>query len=204
MNQRVLNDGQYHFVHRCFLPITDRSKADWWDPYPAYTVNSGTASNPITIKNYPGETPVLDCSGFTNFDYSGGSITNPRAVGVSGKCYWVIDGLDITGGIVNIWGGDTLESNTHDITIRNCDIHDVTEDGGDNPGLVRIDRGNVGGAYNIFIQNNKLHDLYDWQYPGDWTVGNGAGDYAHFGAFTELSIEQVGGIPWVPEQGISR
>ncbi len=184
-----MSNGTWHYVYRCFIAIQDRAKADWWDPYPAYTVNSGTAEAPVTIKNYPGETPVLDCSGFTI--YGAGSMVLPKAVNIDSKCYWVIDGLEMEGGIINISGGGSNKSstNTHDITIENCNIHNVTVAGGNNPGLIRIDRADTsGGAYNIFIYNNKLHDLSDWGC--DWATTT---DFAHFGAFTELSVEQIVG-----------
>jgi hypothetical protein len=185
----LMADGQYHTVSRCFLPIRDRCKADSWDPYAAYTVNSGTATSPITIKAYAGETPILDCSGFTNFDYAGGSLSKPTAVSISQKWHWVIDGLEIVGGIVDIGGGSTRALNTHDITIQNNNIHDVICTGGDNPGLVRVNAATVGGAYNIYVRNNKLHDFYQYGYSGNVA----SPDSLHFGALTTLSIEQYTG-----------
>lgn len=182
-----MTDGSWHQVFRTFLGLRDRTKADSWDPYPAYTVNSGTADNPITIKNYPGELPVLDCTGFIDYNWT----DMPRAGNIDKKSYWIIDGLEMVGGIVNMHGGGTNSpnTNTHDITIQNCDIHDVTVTGGDNPGLIRIDSASVsGGAYNIYIRDNKLHDMFDPDFPGDWSATN---DPAHYGAFTELSVEQI-------------
>ena len=52
---------------------------------------SGTAENPITFKNYPGETPILQMNG-----------TNWGAIKLNGCDYIIIDGLTIIGNNDNI------------------------------------------------------------------------------------------------------
>jgi hypothetical protein len=80
------------------------------------TVNSssGTASQPITVRAYPGETPVFHGSG------TGFSAFMHFNTGVS---YWVIDGLTLElftpGSSGVIWIGDASLS-THHMTVRNC------------------------------------------------------------------------------------
>lgn len=170
----TLADNYCFYDVKTFIGLNNFS--GWASQTAAHTVNSGTSSSPITIKNYPGEQPILDFS----FHAINGS---PSAIYISEKNYWVIDGLEITGGNINLWGGTS--SNTHDITIQNCNVHDLTIDGGVNPGLIRIDRADSGGAYNITIKNNILHDLFDVDYPGVW---NGVPDMQHFGAVTTLSM----------------
>ncbi len=146
----------------------------WASNTPAHSVASGTASAPITIKSYPGEQAVLDTTEFSE-----------RAVAVGLKAHWTLQGFEILGGMVNIGGGSD-EAQPHDIIIRDNNIHDVTIDGGDNPGLVRIDRGDIGGPYNIFVWDNELHAIYDQELPGQW---QDVPDAQHFGAVTTLSRE---------------
>lgn len=172
-----LADGYCFTDVKTFVGLNNFS--GWASDTAAHTVRSGTSSAPITIKNYPGEIPVLD------FSFHGIS-NSPRAIHISEKSFWVIDGLEINGGNINMWGGlgPTADKLTHDITIQNCNVHDLTIDGGDNPGLIRVDRSDNGGAYNINIKNNKLHNIFDPDSPGAW---HGVVDGQHFGAVTTLS-----------------
>jgi hypothetical protein len=179
----LLNDGKYHVVQRCFIPLCTFAGAY---SYAAYSVASGTSGLPITIRNYPDELPILDCTGFTNFSYANDlTYPIPKAVNIQAHSFFTIDGFESVGGIFNLAATATRLSANHDITIQNCNIHDVTCDGGDNVGLIRIDRSAIGGPYNILIQNNKLHDLYDWASPGSITPK----DFGHFGGVTVLSTE---------------
>jgi hypothetical protein len=143
---------------------------------------SGVSGQPITIRNYPGETPVLD---LTDSRFGGEDYEQYAVRVYPPSAFWVIQGLEITKGGVNIGGGSASEQ-VHDITIRGNNIHDITCDGGENPGIVRIDRGDIGGPYNIFIQNNRLHGLYDRDQPGQWL---NVDDGQHFGAVTAVSRE---------------
>ena len=92
---------------------------------------SGTAGNPITIRNYPGETPILDGNrNDPNATVNGIVIDDGVWGGVPGqKNYWTFDGL-----VMRNWkraafwigGDDSNADNTaneiiaHHITIRNC------------------------------------------------------------------------------------
>ena len=67
-----------------------------------------------------------------------------------GQSYQIINGLNVEHG----WKGNVLVGDTysgHDITIQNCDLHDVI--GEDNSGEVFLSHG-IG---NIVIQDNKFH-----------------------------------------------
>jgi parallel beta-helix repeat protein len=57
----------------------------------AYLTISGTEGNPVTFRNYPGETPILQMNG-----------TNWAAIAVNGCDYITIDGLTIIGNNDNI------------------------------------------------------------------------------------------------------
>lgn len=158
-----------------------------------YTVRSGTLNNPITIKNYTGETPILNLNSFPANRLNTG---NRAAIEIREKSFWTIDGLEIVGGIVDFnsdSGGPTTNGNlTHDIIIRNNNIHDVTIANGDNPGLVRVNLGDNSGAYNVFVWANSLHDMYDIDQPGEWM---GVGNQQHYGALTTLSCNSYPSKP---------
>ena len=92
----------------------------------------------------------------------------------------MIRGLEIVGGSVDLSG------EIEDITIERCDIHDLTVHGGENPGLIRLNR----GPNDVRILNNRLHALFDRDQPGEWA---NVSDAQHFGAVTTLSGETYGG-----------
>jgi hypothetical protein len=175
-------EGQVLADEYCFSDsyamIAIQDFSGWASTTPAYTVASGEEGRPITVRSFPGEHPVLDVGAFTQ-----------RAVTGYLKAFWVVQGFEIVGGNVNLGGGTDTEQ-THDITIRGCNVHDLTLDGGDNPGLVRIDRGDTGGPYNIAVLDNELHGIYDWEQPGEW---QNVPDMQHFGAVTTLSRENYFG-----------
>ncbi len=151
----------------------------WGSPIDGYSLRDGTEAAPITFKAYPGERVVLDANGVGDV-----------AVYVYRRSHWIIEGFEIAGGMVNIVGAANFDQ-THDITIRHNEIRDVTMDGGDNPGLIRIDRGTEGGAYNVFIEQNILRGIYDIASPGDWY---NVADWQHFSALTVISREQYLGV----------
>ena len=146
-------------------------------------IANGEEGNPITIRNYPGETPVLNGSNGVNISVQ--------------KSYWIISGFELVGGMIDFPTCPAIDC-SHDVVINNNDIHDLTIDGGGNPGLIRITRGDDHdfdgdgqhdmGHYNIFIYNNKLHRLFSTDSPlNTWDDKEGALDSQHFGAITVLS-----------------
>ncbi|MFA6908662.1 MAG: right-handed parallel beta-helix repeat-containing protein [Patescibacteria group bacterium] len=151
-----------------------------------YTVNNGTSGNPITVRNYPGENPILDLND-SRFDLS---IQGHTAVEIREKSFWTVQGFEIVNGSIDLnsypSGPTANASLTHDIVIKENNVHDVTVTGGSNPGLIRINRGDTGGAYNISIINNELHDFFDISSPGVW---DNLPDEQHFGALTTISCQ---------------
>lgn len=143
---------------------------------------NGAAGSPITIKNYPGERPILN---FTDSRLDVGV----NIVHIEETAYWTIQGFEMIGGIINMPkpGDGNL---THDIIIRDNEIHDVVVDDGWNPGLIRIDEADINGKYNIYILNNTLHDIYNLGHNGDWA--NTAGSMLT-GAVTVMSREGYSG-----------
>jgi prepilin-type N-terminal cleavage/methylation domain-containing protein len=152
-----------------------------------YTVNNGAAGNPITVRNYPGENPILDMND-ARFNLTTGY---RPAVTIREKSFWTLDGFEIVNGHVSLNAypsGATVNAGlTHDIIIRNNHIHHLTMESSENHGMIFINRGDDGGAYNISILNNQLHDFYDAAYPGQW-MNTGLGGI-HLGALTTLSCQ---------------
>jgi hypothetical protein len=112
-----------------------------WNPS-----NSGTITNPITFKAYPGESPV-----FIDNIYS-------AALGAARRNYITWDGF--TGTIVNSVGAG-LEvimfaycEETTGCVFRNMNITGVLKDSHHNAGLISLLR-----ATNTLIENNRLHDM---------------------------------------------
>ena len=72
--------------------------------------NTGTTDRPITFAAYPGEKPVIDGQGTTQYN-----------IGPTASSYLVFDGLElknVAGENILFWGGNNR-------TIRNCVIHDA-------------------------------------------------------------------------------
>ena len=110
--------------------------------------NSGTAIQPITIKNYQNETPVID-GGFSN-NLAGQSIISVFVV--DGKNYITFDGLEIMRGWrANIYLAENVT--TSNIIIQNCNLHDLNAY--DNSGHIYF--GN--SISNITVKNNKMHHI---------------------------------------------
>jgi hypothetical protein len=136
-------DGQVLADEYCFSDryamIVIHDFSGWASETPGYEVGSGEEGQPITVRNFPGEHPVLDVTGWSQ-----------QVVEVGLEAFWTIQGFEMIGGKVNI-----------------------------------------GGPYNIFVVENELHGIYDWEQPGEWS---GVPDAQHFGAVTTLSRENYYGF----------
>ena len=112
--------------------------------------NSGTATAPITIKNYPGHSPLIQNCPTSATSYS--QCANPTITALQ-RSYFVIEGLRIRGGI---WVyGPGMSNHAHGVVIRNNDI---------SQGWGEVDDGNWAA---IFLQDqtdarvvgNNIHDV---------------------------------------------
>ncbi len=153
----------------------------------AFDIPAGEPGRPITLRNFPGEVPVLDTGAlFERGDAIEAAIRSAenqyqqRVAIKMNRSHWVVRGFEITGGSIDSRG------NIQDLTIEDCDIHDLSIHGGDNPGLIRINR----GPEDVRIINNRLYNLFDLAQPGEW---ENVSDAQHFGAVTTLSGENYGG-----------
>lgn len=178
---QVEADGYCQVPYRAFAAIGD------WNGYPlpdhdGHESPSGEPGRPITLRNFPGELPVLDMRLLERDAAIEDALVQSQRYAIAiQKSHWVIRGFEVIGGSVNLSG------NIEDITIEGCDVHDVTRDGGDNPGLIRLNR----GPEDVRILNNRLHGIYDHEQPGEW---RSVPDAQHFGAVTTLSGETYGGM----------
>ncbi|CAN7389609.1 right-handed parallel beta-helix repeat-containing protein [Paenibacillus sp. LjRoot153] len=144
---------------------------------------SGTSGNPITIKAYPWETPVISGQntypnhslGLQTVTYTGPNVTNDGVTYTNGQQftlswnplmsitanYITIDGLELTQSYgAGIYAGNSGSTRYHDIIIRNSNIHE-----------------NRGEA--IQLENVDYFTL----------DGNRVWENANFGRFSRSSIE---------------
>lgn len=150
---------------------------------------NGSAQQPITIRglrNESGYPPVLE---FQPTDLSTGETIGKIGAYVSGRHHWIIDGLEFYRSGIWVWGGNSEGAgNTHDIRIQRNIVHHVVAEGGGNPGLIKVDRADVGGSYNITIKENLLYQMSDRESPYVWLGMGGAVDTQHHGAVTFMSL----------------
>jgi len=101
--------------------------------------NSGTSTAPITIRNYPGERPIIQ---FTA--YSPGA-----AIGAYGRNYITWRGFEVIGNGPYAAGA----FNASYITISHCVIHGTRQVAKDNTACIR-----VGNGDHLTFEHNELYD----------------------------------------------
>ncbi len=151
-----------------------------------YFVRSGTRAAPIRVTSFPGERACASGAGGIQI----GSLGRGREV-----AYWQIEGITLHRGSIFIGGGggDAAtgpRNQVHDILIRGNEVFEYSARGTGNPGLVKTDRGNWGGPYDITVESNILHDILPIDPDGvtrDWRTTR---DTQHFGAVSALSCER--------------
>jgi len=90
----------------------NNSNLGYWNP-----TNSGTATNPITFKAYPGEIPIMDA-------YTSGQYVS-RALGNGYKNYIIFDGFILRGNNGDTYGslaiaGSDQRNKSNGCVVRNC------------------------------------------------------------------------------------
>jgi len=114
----------------------------------------GTSGAPITIANYPGETPILDGSRMTSTDWYGRAGAGGWVLDGSSVSWNHIVGLEIRGGPM---GGLVLRDQSHNNIIEHLDVHDngrLTYSEGKGISL-------FGASSNNLFVNNDSHDNRD-------------------------------------------
>ncbi len=166
-------------VARVFLSAGRHVYPDWIEEE-AFETQSGTAEAPIVVRSFPGERACVDIS-------PGALNRSRRAIwlGRSGTVsHWRIESITFRGGLLNVSGS------VDNVGFYDNEVYGVAVDGGDNPGLIRIDRADEGGPRDISIVGNHLHDMMDAD-GNEWASNP---DVQHFGAVTTLSCENYLGV----------
>jgi uncharacterized repeat protein (TIGR02059 family) len=126
--------------------------------YCAVGVNgkNGTSTNKYQVYNYPGESPVLDCSNITG---SGSRI----GIYINSSNYWYIKGIEVKNVSQTTSGGDVSRGiflqNSNYCTVENCNSHN-----NQGPGF------STGTLNEVLFLNCDAHDNYDPYtntFPGD-------------------------------------
>ena len=123
---------------------------------------SGTPGYPVTIQNYPGESPILDGIGISVPSADNGMVF------IKDKAYIIFKGFEIrnyktsTKNIVPV--GIRITGTSHDIEIRNNKVHNIehngtTVNGTDAHGIAVHGTSGTTAITNIIIDGNQLYAL---------------------------------------------
>jgi hypothetical protein len=165
---------------KAMIPVIDFD--GYASPASPFIINNGTQSKKITISSYPNEKAILDMR--DTFSTSTRDSNANSAVVIS-KSDVIVKDFEIVGGMINFMGNNTTRS-----SVINNVVRDLTIDGGDNPGLIRVERGyGQNGPSEILIEDNELYNFYDIDTPGQ-IPGT---DVEHHGAITVLSRQTYEG-----------
>ena len=114
----------------------------------------GTSGAPITIANYPGETPILDGSRMTSTEYYGRAGAGGWVLDGSSVSWNHIVGLEICGGPM---GGFVLRDQSHNNVVERLDVHDNGRLAGSEGKGISL----FGASSNNLFLNNDSHDNRD-------------------------------------------
>ena len=154
-----------------------------WAGGDQFDVATGTEEAPIVIRSYPGERACFDGAGGISIGALGLDIA-----------WWRVEDITLRRGGIHVGGGSGPGEQTHHITIARNEVYEHQGNERDNTGLVLVDRGDDGGADEITVRSNILHDLYVVEDDGvrrDWSSTR---DAQHFGGVTTLSCETYFGV----------
>ncbi len=117
-----------------------KASQEWYIPGITFS-RSGTSGNPITVKAYPGHTPVID-----------GNTSTWRTIGAYNKSYIVLDGFKIIYGVV------AFHTCSY-ITIQNCELQYGLTDPADpsHTNMIIIESTQYATIRNNKIYGNKYH-----------------------------------------------
>ncbi len=177
-------------------------------PVPLLTpVPGSSATNTITLRPAPGQTPVImgNTNGAILFGNSTTSALQGRGGLVINQNYVTVEGLRVTGGPnfgIMVQGNNSYGVNYTDITIRRCIVHDIP----DGPGIAHMGQ-NSGYADNFIVENNFVWNCMTNSVPptshlltltyGSITIrnaANGSGSVRHNTVIHTSPFTNTGGI----------
>jgi hypothetical protein len=115
--------------------------------------NDGASGRPITVTNYPGETPILDGSQIGSSDYYGRAGAGGWIIDASSMSWNHIVGLELRDGPM---GGLVVRGASDNNIIERLDVHGNGGSGLEGKGISLLGT----GANNLFL-NNDSHDNRD-------------------------------------------
>lgn len=114
-----------------------------------HLTNDGTSGQPITVRNYEGEVPILDGSAMGASGSTGGYVLD-----LSGVAWNTVSGVSVTNGPE---GGVLIRDNSHDNVIEQLDVsHNGRLSEWEGKGFALFD-----SSYNNQLLNNDSHDNRD-------------------------------------------
>ena len=133
---------------------------------------AGNTNQRIIVKNYPGETPVINGKGLT-YDYNWREYTGLFNVRAS---YVTVDGLKVINANPNANAGNAtgicvLGPNVTDVTIRNCVTNNTRSSGIAIWG--RTNGSNYSGCRNIIVEHCDISGAINDGYNEHLTIANG-------------------------------
>jgi len=134
-----IRGGTYAPTYPLWLADDYTNKANGGDPNETMNSQSGTASAPVIIENYNGETPIIDVA----------NVSQGTFINLDNKSYWTFRGLKLINTQQAFLVGEDRPSTNN--TFENLTI--TANRGGDNQGGIAVYNGN--GEYTT-IRNNVI------------------------------------------------
>lgn len=148
----LIRGGTYRIDYLLHLRGTFYSQTYGGDPTATVNSQTGTPSQPITVRNYPGERVIIDCA--NTVGVPAGGTSNNMFLMLENKQYWRFHGLEFANTRVAFQLGTNVDSTNN--TIQWCKFATPANDkGGDNLGAVILNGAQLSNRttiqYNQFV-----------------------------------------------------
>lgn len=148
----LIRGGTYRIDYLLHLRGTFYSQTYGGDPTATVNSQTGTITQPITVRNYPGETVIIDCANTVGVP-AGGTITNMFMM-LENKQYWRFHGLQFANTTVAFQLGTNVDSTNN--TIQWCKFNTPANNkGGDNKGAIILNSSQLSDG--TTIQYNEFY-----------------------------------------------
>jgi hypothetical protein len=147
----LIRGGTYRIDYLLHLRGTFYSQTYGGDPTATVNSQTGTLTRPITIRNYPGETVIIDCA--NTVGGGAGGTTNNMFMMLENKQYWRFHGLQFANTTAAFILGTNVDSTNN--TIQWCKFNTPANNkGGDNEGAIILKGAQL--SDNTTIQYNEF------------------------------------------------